>query len=84
MNGFGTLGDSLEMGSCDAPVAAFADGEGTAEESDRHMPRPITPYHGVINESRWGEVRSFSPPTRCLQAFSDLFDTLFAQKSILK
>ena len=34
---------------------------GTAEESDRHMPRPITPYRGVINESRWGEVRSFSP-----------------------
>ena len=56
MNGFGTLGDSLEMGSCDAPVAVFADGEGTAEESDRHMPRPITPYRGVINESRW--VRS--------------------------
>lgn len=34
---------------------------GTAEESDRHMPRPITPYRGAINESRWGEVRSFSP-----------------------
>lgn len=32
---------------------------GTAEESDRHMPRTITPYRGVINESRWGEVRSF-------------------------
>lgn len=61
MNGFGTLGDSLGMGSRDAPVAVFADGEGTAEESDRHMPRPITPYRGVINESRWGEVRSFSP-----------------------
>lgn len=36
-------------------------GTGTAEESDRHMPRPITPYRGVINESRWGEVRSFLP-----------------------
>lgn len=36
-------------------------GTGTAEESDRHMPRTITPYRGVINESRWGEVRSFSP-----------------------
>lgn len=36
-------------------------GTGTAEESDRHMPRAITPYRGVINESRWGEVRSFSP-----------------------
>ncbi len=52
MNGFGTLGDSLGMGSCDAPVAVFADGEGTAEESDRHMPRTITPYRGAINESR--------------------------------
>ena len=36
-------------------------GTGTAEESDRHMPRTITPYRGTINESRWGEVRSFSP-----------------------
>lgn len=54
MNEFGTLGDSLGMGSCDAPVAVFADGEGTAEESDRHMPRPITPYRGAISESRWG------------------------------
>ena len=36
-------------------------GTGTAEESDRHMLRPITPYGGAINESRWGEVRSFSP-----------------------
>ena len=61
MNGFGTLGDFLGMVSCDAPVATFADGEGTAEESDRHMPRTITPYRGAINESRCGEVRSFSP-----------------------
>ena len=61
MNEFGTLGDSLGMGSCDALVAAFADGEGTAEESDRYMPRTITPYRGAINESRWGEGRSFSP-----------------------
>lgn len=53
MNGFGKFGDSLRMGSCDAPVAVFADGEGTAKESDRHMPRTITPYRGVINESRW-------------------------------
>lgn len=36
-------------------------GTGTAEESDRHMTRPITPYRGAIYESRWGEVRSFSP-----------------------
>lgn len=61
MNGFGTPGDFLGMGSYDALVAVFADGEGTAEESDRHMPRTITPYRGAINESRWGEVRSFSP-----------------------
>lgn len=61
LNGFGKIDDSLGMGSCDAPVEVFADGEGTAEESDRHMPRPITLYRGVINESRWGEVRSFSP-----------------------
>lgn len=61
MNGFGKLGDFLGMGSYDAPVAVFADREGTAEESDRHMPRTITPYRGAINESRWGEVRSFSP-----------------------
>ena len=61
LNGFGKLGDCLGMGSCDAPVAAFADGEGTAEESDRHMPRTITPYRGAINESRWGEVRRFLP-----------------------
>ena len=61
MNEFGKLGDSLGMGSRDAPVAVFADGDSTAEESDRHMPRPITPYRGAINESRWGEVRSFSP-----------------------
>lgn len=61
MNGFGKLGDSLGMRSCEAPVSVFADGDSTAEESDRHMPRPITPYRGVINESRWGEVRSFLP-----------------------
>lgn len=29
-------------------------GTGTAEESDRYMPRPITPYRGAVNESRWG------------------------------
>lgn len=61
MNEFGKLSDSWGMGLCDAPVAVFADGEGTVEESDRRMPRPITPYRGMINESRWGEVRSFSP-----------------------
>lgn len=59
MNGFGKLGDSLGMGSCDAPVAVFADGEGTAEESDRHMTRPIMPYRGAINESRWGRSAAF-------------------------
>lgn len=36
-------------------------GIGIAEESDRHMLRTIRPYRGAINESRWGEVRSFSP-----------------------
>lgn len=61
MNGFGTLGDCLGMGSCDASLQFSLTGTGTAEESDRHMPRAITPYRGVINESRWGEVRSFSP-----------------------
>lgn len=34
---------------------------GTAEESDRHMPRTITPYRGVINESRWGEAAASHP-----------------------
>lgn len=32
MNEFGTLGDSLGMGSRDALVAVFADGDSTAEE----------------------------------------------------
>lgn len=52
-------------------------GTGTAEESDRHMPRTITPYRGVVNESRWGGGPQLLTLTRCLQAFLDLFDTLF-------
>lgn len=36
------------------PVAVFADGDSTAEESLRCMPRTITPYRGAISESRWG------------------------------
>ena len=64
MNGFGTLGDSLEMGSCDALVAAFADGDSTAEESLRCMPRTITPYRGAISESRWGMSSAASHPDK--------------------
>lgn len=57
---------------------------GTAEESDRHMPRTITPYRGAINESRWEGGPQLLTLTRCLRAFSNLFDTLFDKKSILK
>lgn len=61
LNGFGKLGDFLGMGSCDAPVSVFADGDSTAEESLRCMPRTITPYRGVINESRWGRSAASHP-----------------------
>lgn len=62
LNGFGKLDSFLGNGivKCHWSQSSLT-GTGTAEESDRHMPRPITPYRGAINESRWGEVRSFSP-----------------------
>lgn len=39
-------------------------GTGTAEESDRHMPRPITPYRGAISESRWDMSSAASHPDK--------------------
>ena len=78
MNVFGKLGDSLEWDRAMHRSQSSLTGTGTAEESDRHMPRPITPYRGVINESRWGEVRSFSPGQGACRHFLNLFDTLFA------
>lgn len=81
LNGFGKLGDFLGMGSCDAPVSVFADGDSTAEESLRCMPRTITPYRGVINESRWGEVRSFSSWQGSCGHFQ-IYSTLFLLKRV--
>ena len=46
-------------------------GTGTAEESDRHMPRPITPYRGAINESRWGMSFAASHPDKVPAAISE-------------
>ena len=77
MNGFGKLGDSLGMGSCDAPVATISDGDSTAKESGRYMPRTITPYRGAITESRWGGGPPFLTMTRKERPFTNLFDTLF-------
>lgn len=83
MNEFGTLGDSLGMGSCDAPVAIFADG-------DRYIGRERQAHalnHHAL--SRHDQRKPMGGPqlltlTMCLRAFSNLFDTLFAKKSILK
>ena len=78
MNGFGTLGDSLGMGSRDAPVAVFADGDSTAEESLRCIPRTIMPYRGAISESRWGMSSAAFHPDKVPEPFLNLFYTLFA------
>lgn len=54
MNGFGTLGDCLGMGSCDASLQFSLTGTGTAEESDRYMLRIIIPYRGANRKSLQG------------------------------
>ena len=60
MNGFGKLGDSLGMGSCNAPVAVFADGDRySGRERQVHAPT----HHALSRRGQrkpMGEVRSFS------------------------
>lgn len=48
------------------------------KESLRLMPRTITPYRGVISESRWGMSSAASHPDKVPEPFPNLFDTLFA------
>lgn len=78
MNGFGKFGDFLGMGSCDAPVAVFSDGD---RYSGRERQAHAQNYHALSRREQEKPLRDASRRSyhdKDRRPFTDLFDTLFA------
>ena len=77
LSGFGKLDGFLGNGIVQCAASAFADGDSTAEESLRGMPRIIIPYRLQATKAFRGCVPQVLIRRRERQPFLGLFDATF-------